>query len=123
MGKYFRTIYLYIVAFATLCMVVAGFVGTVDSIVSYAYPVIEEYQVESIYDYDYDYEDKDYTLDKELNKKQDAKSYAARVAELELMEKRASIKNAFTYLAVFVAGLPLYTFHVKQINKESKKEV
>ena len=122
MGKYFRTIYLYIVAFATLCMVVAGFVGTVDSIVSYAYPVIEEYQVESIYDYDYEYKEEN-TLDKELTKRQDAKTYAARVAELELMEKRASIKTAFTYLAVFVAGLPLYTFHVKQINKESKKEV
>jgi len=108
MGKYFRTIYLYIVAFATLCMVVAGFVGTVDSLVSYAYPVIDEYEISNIYDYD---------------DNKDDLTYLAKIVELEKVEKRTNLKETFTYLAVFVCGLPLYTFHLKQIKKESEKEV
>lgn len=117
MGKYFRTIYLYIVAFATLCMVVAGFVGTVNSVMSYAYPVIDEYEIEDIYyDYDYDYDD-------ELVEKDNDVDYASKVADLQKVEKRTSLKATFTYLAVLVCGLPLYVFHVKQIKKESEKEV
>lgn len=108
MGKYFRTIYLYIVSFATLCMVIVGFVGTVDSLVSYAYPVINEYEVEDAYDY---------------SKNKDDLSYLAKIVELEKVEKRTNLKETFTYLAVFVCGLPLYTFHLKQIKKESEKGV
>lgn len=106
MGKYFRTIYLYIVSFATLCMVVAGFVGTVDSLVSYAYPVIDGSAVEDVY------EDSNGNL-----------TYLAKIVELEKVEKRTNLKETFTYLAIFVCGLPLYTFHLKQIKKESEKEV
>lgn len=107
MGKYFRTIYLYIVTFATLCMVVAGFVGMVNSIVSYAYPVVDEYEIEEVYDYDID----------------DNLAYLVKIAELEKAEKRANLKATFTYGAVLACGLPLYIFHSKQIKKESEKEV
>ena len=107
MGKYFRTIYLYIVAFATLCMVVAGFVGTISSIVGYVYPVIDEYEIESMFDYE-DIETEEYLV---------------RMLELEKVEKRSNLKATFTYLAVFACGLPLYMFHSKQIKKESEKEV
>ena len=50
-------------------------------------------------------------------------SYLAKIVELEKVEKRTNLKETFTYLAVFVCGLPLYTFHLKQIKKESEKEV
>lgn len=106
MGKYFRTIYLYIVAFTTLCMVVAGIVGTADSLAAYAYPVINEYEVESVY------ENNNGNL-----------TYLAKIVELENVEKRTNIKETFTYLAVLVCGLPLYAFHLNQIKKESEKEV
>lgn len=107
MGKYFRTIYLYVVTFATLCMVIAGFVGMVNSIIAYAYPVIDEYEVSDIYDYG----------------TTDEATYLEKVSELEKIEKRTSIKEIFTYGAVLTSGLPLYFFHSNQIKKESEKEV
>lgn len=112
MGRYFRIIYLYIVTFATLCMTVAGLVGTVHNIVSYAYPVIDEYDIQDAY---YDFDDGK-SLDSNL-------SYVVKMRGLEKIEQRASLKAAFTYLAVFTCGLPLHVFHVKQIKKESEKEV
>ncbi|MBQ8044411.1 MAG: hypothetical protein IJ272_09775 [Clostridia bacterium] len=114
MGKYFRTVYLYIVAFATLCMVIAGFVGTVNGIVSYVYPVVDEYAIEDVY-YDYDYDTEEFV-------KEDV-DYITRIEDLEKVEQRTSLKEAFTYLAVLVCGLPLYVFHIKQIKKESEKGV
>lgn len=114
MGKYFRTIYLYIVAFATLCMVVAGFVGTINGIVAYANPVIDEYAIQDMY-YDNDYDD--------VKNLDESVGYLITIKNLEKVEQRASLKSAFTYLAVLACGLPLYIFHVKQINKESEKEV
>lgn len=111
MGKYFRTIYLYIVAFATLCMVVAGFVGAVNCFVAYAYPVVNEYEV----DY-YDYSTNKQLVSGDLG-------YILRVRELEKIEQRESLKTGFTYLAILVCGAPLYLFHTKQIKKESEKEV
>jgi len=113
MGKYFRTIYLYIVAFATLCMVVAGFAGAVNSFVAYAYLVINEYEVENSY---YDYGTNKYLVSGDLG-------YILKVRELEKIEQRESLKTAFTYLAILACGAPLYVFHTKQIKKESEKEV
>lgn len=107
MGRYFRTIYLYIVSFITLCMVVVGFVGAVDSIAAYNYPTVSEYEIEDVYDSSY---------------KEDV-DIAVRINDLAKVERRASLKATFTYLAVLVCGTPLYVFHVKQIKKESEKEV
>ena len=112
MGKYFRTSYLYIVAFATLCMVVVGFVGTVNGIVAYACPAIDEYEIEDVY-YNYD----------EYTQEDGYSGITSNIQTLVRVEQRASLKSAFTSLAVFVSGLPLYMFHVKQIKKESEKEV
>ena len=112
MGKYFRTSYLYIVVFATLCMVIVGFVGTVNGIVSYAYPAVDEYEIEDVY-YNYD----------EYTKEDGYSGFTSNIQNLVRVEQRASLKSAFTCLAVFVSGLPLYVFHVKQIKKESEKEV
>ena len=103
MGKYFRTIYLYIVVFATLCMVITGFVGAIHSIVAYKFPVVDEYYLEDYY--------------------KDSDTYEAKLENLENMEKRTNLKSTFTYLAVLVCGMPLYLFHVKQIIKESEREV
>lgn len=105
MGRYFRTIYLYIVSFITLCMVVVGFVGAVDSIAAYNYPTVSEYEIENAYD------------------SSDNVDVTTRINDLAKVERRASLKATFTYLAVLVCGTPLYVFHVKQIKKESEKEV
>ena len=120
MGKYFRTVYLYIVAFATLCMMITGFVGTVYSAVGYACPVVDEYAIEDIY-YDYDYT---YDYDTELKDDEQVNvDYSSRLQNLEKVEQRASLKATFIYLAILICGTPLYILHVKQIKKESKKEV
>lgn len=121
MGKYFRTIYLYIVSFGTLCMLVAGFVGTVNGVFSYLYPVVSTYLV----DFDQDrYETNckeikgDYSTDC-WSIKEDYKT----LEDAETIVKRAKLKETFTYLAVFVCGAPLYLFHSNQLKKESEKEV
>lgn len=110
MGKYFRIIYLYIVSFITLCMVVGGFIGTVDGIVGYFYPVPVNYAVYSVYD------DEQVSLDNIKEDVESEKDTANKSA------KRESIKQACTSAAIFLCGLPLYIFHAKQIEKEEKKE-
>ena len=106
MGKYFRTIYLYIVSFITLTMIVAGVVGTVHNTAGYMYPTMSDYVYEEI----------------DAEKEQDAFEADA-VVEAELIAKRTNLKEIFVSIAMFACGAPLYVFHSKQLKKESEKEV
>lgn len=101
MSKYVRTIYLYVVSFITLCMIVVGIVGTVNSITSYYFPTVYYYS-------NYEYGTKEYNL-----------GYNDEL----LSKKRSSLKEMFTFIAVAVVGAPLFAYHWKSILKEEKEEV
>lgn len=124
MGKYFRTIYLYIVSFGTLCMLITGFVGTVQGVFAYLYPVVDTYLVD--FDYNkYDNHTKECPVADEEDYV-DCVEYEGNYTTLEEAEtvvKREKLKEIFTYIAVFACGAPLYLFHTKQLKKESEKEV
>ena len=102
MGKYFRIFYLYIVSLVTLCMIVVGIVGSVNSAVSYKFPVVYNY---SVYD------------------NGTGVGTQEKISSEEKIAKRTSLKQTFTYLSVLACGAPLFAFHWNQIKKESDKEV
>lgn len=99
MSKHIRTIYLYIVAFITLCMIVFGIVFAVNNMASYYFPTVYYYM-----DYD-DYNNSQQGYEKEL-----------------LKEKRRNVKSMISSLTVTLIGIPLYMYHWKTILKEESKE-
>lgn len=116
MSKYVRTIYLYLVSLLTLCMLVVGVVGIVNSFVGYLYPQSQMYYYS--YNNDYYYDNKstispqekleDFQNETEINKEKD---------------KKTNLKNTFTFLTMIIVSTPLFAYHFKTATKEFKEEV
>jgi len=114
MSKYVRTIYLYLVSLITLCMLVVGVLGTVNSYVAYLMPTSTEYYE---YSYPYDY----YASEESYSQKLIA--YKQDVINKKEGAQKKSLKTMFTYITVIAVSAPLFAFHFKSTNKERKEGV
>lgn len=124
MARYVRTIYLYVVAFATLSMIVTGIVGAVGSIMAYNFPTVYYYSAYPAAEYDKTVVDSTNAgsgLDATISYEQQIKSYEENLKREELKVKRTNLKNMLTYSTVFIVGLPLFVLHWKLIEKERKE--
>ncbi|MDD2627705.1 MAG: hypothetical protein PHR25_01365 [Clostridia bacterium] len=101
MSKNIRILYLYIISFIALCMIVGGFIGTVNGIASYYHP--------SVYHY--------YT---EYNNASDS-TYKENYEIRKRNAKRDSIKESITTASIVVIGAPLFMYHWSKIQEERKE--
>lgn len=111
MANNFRTIYLYIIALISLCMIIGGIVYTVNNITSYFFPdsyIFFEEEAKTTnyntyYDYENDYNNTRNTLIRQEN------------------YKKEKIKNAVVSVAIIVVGTIMYRYHWNLIEKERIK--
>ena len=108
MTKNIRILYLYIVSFIALVMIVTGFVATVNAITSYMYPVV--YYYGGSY-----YSDKDDYSYYSINQ------YDEGLARETRNERKESIKEGISYVAVTAIGSFLFAYHWKKIENERKE--
>lgn len=112
MANNFRTIYLYIVALITLCMIVGGIVSTVNYITSYFYPdsyvFYENIDETDSLKYDTSYNNNDF--ENTQNNLIERENY-----------KKETIKNAVVSVAVIIVGTLMYIYHWNLIEKERIK--
>lgn len=94
MNNNFRTIYLYVVSFITLCMIVGGIVSTTNNITTYIFP-------DSYIFFDED----DYT-DNSIRRQ----NY-----------KNEKIKDTVVSVVVIAVGAVMYKYHWNAIEKERTK--
>ncbi len=112
MSNNVRIIYLYIVAFITLAMIVAGIISAVNNIAYYFFP-------DSYLFYEYDYNE--YNEYSSYNEPFDYQDEERNEIERENY-KTEKIKNTVVSLVVVVIGAIMYKYHWNMIEKEKSSD-
>ena len=116
MTKNIRILYLYVVSFVTLGMIVGGIIGAATNLTSYYHPVVYYFNYYHGYYGEVDFDGSYTALSNEESALQ-IKNYRDEYAKEKENEKRRSLRDFFTCIALLLISIPLYVFHFRATKK------
>ena len=117
MSKNIRIIYLYLVSGITLMLAFVGFVGIVTNVVTYHYPVVDNYDMGYSYTEMTEKED----MQVEMPQEEALANYQKEYEATKKIAKNNALRNAFEASALFVVATPLYAYHYLKTLKEGEE--